>query len=160
MGMSLVMYGVRDSNSIQTESDLEEQIESGADTSVDLYKNFTDLSMILTNNVEPFELTDLMGFKAVMGIPAEGEFEIEEKDVIGFLTNSQATEIFDWLKSLNIDSEDKFLEFHDNLDEEVKETLIDYGSEIDELFEGYLEPLLKFYDMVVQENKAIIFCME
>ena len=101
-----------------------------------------------------------MGFKAVMGIPAEGEFEIEEKDVIGFLTNSQATEIFDWLKSLNIDSEDKFLEFHDNLDEEVKETLIDYGSEIDELFEGYLEPLLKFYDMVVQENKAIIFCME
>ena len=51
MGMSLVMYAVRDSTSIQTENDLEEQIESSLDTSVDLYKNFTDLSMILTNNI-------------------------------------------------------------------------------------------------------------
>ena len=160
MGMSLVMYAVRDSTSIQTESDLEEQIESSLDTSVDLYKNFTDLSMILTNNIEPFDLTDSMGFKAIMGIAGEGEFEIGGRGVVGFLTNSQASEVFDWLKSLNIDSEDKFLEFHDNLDEEVKETLIDYGSEIDELFEGYLAPLFELYDTVVKEKKAIIFCME
>lgn len=158
--MSLVMFGIRDSNSIQTESDLEEQIESSADTSVDLYKIYTDLTMILTNNIEPFDMTDSMGFKAVMGIAGEGEFEIGGRGVVGFLTNNQASEVFDWLKSLNIDSQDSFLEFYDKLDDEVKETLIDYGSETDELFEGYLMPLLKFYDMVVKEKKAIIFCIE
>jgi hypothetical protein len=160
MGMSLVMYGIRDSNSIQTENDLEEQIESNLDTSVNLYKIYTDLAMVLTNNVEPFDMTDSMGFKAVMGIAGKGQLEIGWRGVVGFLTNNQASEVLDWLKSLNINSEDTFLEFYDKLDEEVKETLSDYGSEKDELFEGYLKPLLEFYNMVVQEKKAIIFCVE
>lgn len=158
--MSVVLHGVRDFSSIENESDLEEQIEANIESSVDLYKIFTDLAMVLTNNVEPFDQMDSSGFKVVMGVAGKGQLEIGSRGVIGVLTNNQASEIFDWLRSLNINTEDKFYEFYDKLDEEVKETLVSYGSEKDELFEGYLAPLLAFYEMVAQEKKAIIFCME
>lgn len=160
MGMSLVLHGIRDSDSIEKETDLEDQIESSPDDSVDLYKIFGDLAMVLTNSIRPFNLPDSMGFKAVMGIAGEGHFEVGWRGVVGFLTNKQASEVFDWLKALKIDSEDRFLEFYDRLEEKVKQTLIDYGSEKDELFEGYLLPLLKFYEMIVNKKKAIIFCFE
>lgn len=160
MGMSLVLYAIRDSDSIQTESDLEAQLEASLASSVNLYKVFTDVSMVFNNTAEPFSSADSFGFKAVMGISGEGEFQISGMPVVGFLTNKQATEIHDWLKSLNIDTESHFLEFYEKLDEEVKETLNDYGLEPQELFSGYISPLLELYDRVVKEKKAIIFCLE
>ncbi len=160
MGVSIKLYAVKDSKAIQSETDLEQQLEASNIVAVELDKCYTDLAIVLTNCSDPFDLDEELGYQAVMGISDGEAIEIGGREIVGFLNNKQATEVDNWLKSLNLTTKSSFSDYFDKLDEEVKETLDDYGTEKDDLYEGYYKPLLAFYSLIIESKKGVLFCAE
>ena len=160
MGVSIKLYAVKDSRAIQSETDLEQQLDANDVIAVELDKCYTDLAIVLTNCSDPFDLDEELGYQAVMGISDGENIEIGGREIVGFLNHKQATEVENWLKTLNITTKVSFSDFFDKLDEDVKETLEDYGTEKDDLYEGYFKPLLAFYDSIKENKKGVLFCAE
>jgi hypothetical protein len=159
MGMSMLIFGVRNSENIVEETDLYEQIETGENDAVDLGKVFMDLAMVLTNDVDPFSQIESIGFKSVLGISGIGEFEVGSYNVVGYLNHLQLQEVTNWLLSLSIDSLEDFEQFYDELDDDVKTTLEGFCTDAEQIYEGYFEPLLSFYQKLIEEEKAALFCL-
>jgi hypothetical protein len=60
--------------------------------------------------------------------------------------------------SLSIDSLEDFEQFYDELDDDVKTTLEGFCTDAEQIYEGYFEPLLSFYQKLIEEEKAL-FCL-
>ncbi len=159
MGMSMMVFGVKNSENIVEETDLFEQIETSENEAVDLGKEFMHLAMVLTNDVDPFSQIESIGFKSVLGISGTGEFEVGSYNVVGYLNHLQLQEVTNWLLSLSINSLEDFEQWYEKLDEEVKTTLEEFGTDSEQIYEGSFEPLLSLYQKLVEEEKAALFCL-
>jgi hypothetical protein len=155
MSISLKICRVKECDSFKNIPDLAQQLVENEDTSVDLYKIYSDLLIVLTNQIEDDALGS-MEAKLLFG-NFIGNIEIDSQNFVGFLSNSEAIEILQWLKDNNWDTQEGFMLHFEQLSEEVKETLDDYGAERDDLYEYYFKKLIIFYQLVVKERNAVVF---
>jgi Domain of unknown function (DUF1877) len=155
MGISFKICRIKDCDSFKNIPDLAQQLVENEATSVDLYKTYSDLLMVLTNQIDD-DASGSMEAKLLYG-NFIGNIEIDSQNFVGFLSNSEAIEILQWLKDNNWDTKEGFVQHFEHLTEEVKETLDDYGAERDDLYEYYFKNLVAFYQLVVKEGNAVVF---
>jgi hypothetical protein len=154
MGISLLINIVKNCNSFKEIADLEQQLFENESTLVNLYKIHSDLGIVLTNQIDD----DPTGIEAKLlyGNPI-GNIEIGTRNLVGFLTNNEAKDIFQWLKDHNWDTKEGFMLHFEQLSDEVKETLDDFGAEKEHLYEYYFKNLVTLYQLVVAEGNAMVF---
>lgn len=159
--MSIKLYKISNSDSIAEidRIDLENQLRLGSKDIFDLYKVYEDLAVLLTNNPDPFDLTESIELKCVCGGFVDN-LEVGDWNCVGFLSNEEVIIINHWIKEKQLDSKRGFMKHYNQLSDEVKETLEDYGSEIDELYDAYFKELVKFYKSVEKNKNSVVFCSE
>ncbi len=136
--------------------DLENQIARREDTKVDLYKIAGDLAVVLLNNTEPYDDTDSIVYKMLFGRQVRTAVDFAE--IGGFLPSSEIPKITAWIKQNGIDTFDGFSKIYDNLSDEVKQWLLDMGT--DEkygLYSGYVRPLVVLYFTALEIENSVIF---
>jgi len=136
--------------------DLEVQMAKREDTKVDLYKIAGDLAVVLLNNTEPYDDTDSIVYQMLFGQRVRTGVDFAE--IGGFLPSSMIPEITSWIKQNGIDTYDGFSKIYDNLSDEVKQWLLDMGT--DEkygLFSGYVRPLVVLYFTALEDENSVIF---
>lgn len=159
MGLSLKLYKVKDCKSIEDLNDLEYELNLGLKDALDLYKVYEDLAILLSNNPDPFDLTEIIEIKSVCGNFVDN-LEVGDKNCVGFLSNYEVININNWIKANQLDSKRGFVKYYNKSSDEVKETLEDYGSDIDELYDEYFKKLVKFYKLVEKNKNSVVFCSE
>ncbi len=163
MGVSIHVYKIEASESLESVVDLEEQLHEKQDAKefVDLFQLYEDLAMVLANVVDPFEEEETFEYQVICGqvVPMGDEPDASYFQVGGFLSSQQVKVFYATIKERSLDTEAGFMALYDRLDEEVKTTLEEYGSPDKEiLYEGYLEPLIKLYAETAAEGGALLFC--
>lgn len=159
MGISIKLYRIKNTGNLDDVTDLETELTNAEDNQVDLYKNYQDIGMVLENSTIPLEDANLMTYKVLFGNRTEKQ--IGNKNVIGFIPANEIRLINEWIKSEGIDTAEGFTKKHDNLNEMVKQELIDFASPSkDELFKGYIEKLVAFYQQAEVNENAVVICAE
>lgn len=157
LGVSIILYRVGKADKIEDLSGLEKQMEKSK--SVDLYKVTQDLAIIFLNTADPYSDTSALPYKMLYGNYVEKQ--VGDRIINGFLSTSDVSKVSDWMKKYNIDRFEGFSKLYDHLSEESKQALEDIGAEDKKsLFDGYVEPMTKFYFDAVKEGNSIVICGE
>ena len=100
-----------------------------------------------------------MALKAILGNKVNIQAGCQQ--CVGFTPASEIREIIEWLEKKGIDTEEGFAKIHDDLDEEVKQELIDYCSpDKGEMFKFYIEKLVTFYREAEANENSVVICAE
>ena len=136
--------------------DLEMQMAKREDTKVDLYKIAGDLAVVLLNNTEPYDDMESIVYKMLFG--QRVRTSVDFADIGGFLPSSIISEITSWIKQNGIDTYDGFSKIYANLSDEVKQWLLDMGTDDKNgLFNGYVRPLVVLYFTALEDENSVIF---
>lgn len=136
--------------------DLENQMARREDTKVDLYKIAGDLAVVFLNNTEPFDDPDSIVYTMLFGQRVRKGVDFAE--IGGFLPSSEIPKITTWIKENRIHTFDGFSKIYDNLSDEVKQWLLDMGTDAKyPLFAGYIRPLVVLYFTALENENSVIF---
>lgn len=87
--------------------------------------------------------------------------EIGDRVINGFVSSQQVATFYDWLTTNKLDSVEGFSTMYGNLSEEAKQALIDIrAADQQELYEGYVAPLVHFYREALLNKNSIVICGE
>jgi hypothetical protein len=157
MGISIVLYRVDKSNSIEDLSNLEKQMDRSK--SVNLYKITQDLGIIFMNTADPYTDTSAVPFKMLFGTYVEKQ--VGDRVINGFVSTSDVSMICDWIKKHKIDSFEGFSKMYNDLSKEAKQELENIGADDkNNLFNGYVQPLTQFYFSALKNKNSIVICGE
>lgn len=163
MGVSIHVYKIEASESLESVPDLEEQLQEKQDYKdfVDLFQLYEDLAMVLADVTDPFEEEDTFEYQVICGqvVPMGDEPDGSYFQVGGFLSSQQVRAFHTEIINRGLNTEAGFMALYDRISEEVKSTLDEYGSPDKEiLYEGYFEPLMRLYAEAAAEGGALVFC--
>ena len=83
------------------------------------------------------------------------------RQCVGFIPTEEVKEINAWIKKSGIETQEGFANIYDNLNEEVKQELLDFGSpDKNEMFEFYLNNLVSFYKEAESNENSVVICAE
>ena len=157
MGISVVLYRVDRADRFEDLSNLEKQMDRSK--SVNLYKCTQDLGIIFMNTADPYSNTEALPYKILFGNFVEKE--VGDRQINGFASTKEVTEICEWIKKNRIDSYAGFSKLYDNLSREAKQELEDIGADDKKsMYEGYVQPLTQFYFAALKNKNSILFCGE
>ncbi len=136
--------------------DVENQLARREDTKVDLYKIAGDLAVVLLNDTDPFNDADTIEYRMLFG--QRVRTQVDFADIGGFLPSSEIPKITSWIKEKSLHTYDGFSKIYDNVSEEVRQWLLDMGT--DEkygLYAGYVRPLAILYFTALENENSVIF---
>jgi hypothetical protein len=158
MGISIKLYAVGKAETIRNLRNIESEL-TACQNKVDLYKMTSDLAVIFANKVDPYEGPMSIQYKILFGYyepVSAGRWQIG-----GFIPSSEVPAITNWIKQNKIDSPEGFDKMCDDLSDDVKHELEDMASpDPEDLFTGYVKPLIEFYFKAEKNGNSIVICGE
>ena len=159
MGVSINLYRVSKAEKLDDLKELNKELENSISTKVDLYKMSEDLAIIFLNEIEPFNDIETIPYKMLFGNSVPIQFDLPQ--IGGFIPSSDISAITDWIEKHNLKTFEGFSEMHTNLSDEVKTHLQDIDSpDAQELYSGYVKPLINFYSQAIKLNNSVVICGE
>ena len=159
MSISINLYRTPPAASPEEITNLKQVLESTATEKLNLYKMTEDLAVIFHNNPDPFDDTDTFPYIMLFGAIS---LQMEDLPQVGGFTPTVIVQMIDaWITKNGLTSREGFEKMYDGLSAETKNHLLDIGSPTkEELFEGYVAPLVNFYAKACRENNSVFFCGE
>ena len=156
MGIAINLYRLSKAESLNEINDLESQIARTTDTKVDLYKITGDIAAIFLNTTNPYDDTNTIPYKMLFGLPIQQSVSVGE--IGGFLPSSEIPEIVKWIKDNKVETFNGFSNMYGKLSNEVKQELVDMGSDnTASFFNGYIRPLVVLYFTALENQNAVVF---
>jgi len=127
--------------------------------SANLYKIAEHLAIVFMNTTDPFSDDTALPYKVLYG----NFIDIPKGDRIfnGFISPEEVNTICNWIRENNLLSAEGFYKLHDDLSEEARKELYERGSdEKENLYSGYVQPLVQFYADALKNKSAIALCGE
>lgn len=158
MGVSIVLYKIDPAERFEDLLHLEKQLESETAESIDLYKMYHDLAIILANDTNPYNNIHSIPYKVLFGIQTRGNAGSNE--IGGFIPPSMVKEINEWIIERNLSSFRGFYNMYTALNDDVKEELLNIDSPPPEELFAYIHELAGFYQSAFEGGNSILICAE
>lgn len=157
MGASLVLYPTTAAEKIEDLNQLNDQLKNAEHLSVNLYKIYEDILIILTGDTDNWDDPTTPAAKWVMGNTCE--WETDYGTAQGFLSHDEIKESWAQMKLDQLETLQGFVARYQKLPEAVKSYLQDdlASDEIDVIFHHYWHPLTVLYAHAAENEKSICF---
>ena len=155
MGISINLYRLGKAENILEIKNLETEIEASKSSKVDLYKMTQDLAVIFLNTVNPFDDMKTIPYKMLFGNAVNQT--AGWRTIGGFIPSSEINPIVEWITANKVNSVEEFTEMYNGLSGEVKNELYEIGSpDVNELYNGYIKPLMNFYFAAKEGDNSVV----